>query len=317
MSREQTLKQQTRQRRVLCIGIPTRDMLFRVAELPARGHKLPADQFSQFSGGNATNAAVAIARLGGQVRLTGPIGENPADTQFILDLLAAEGIELEHLVRVAGAQTPMSTIWIDAGGERTLVIYRDPKLWTVTLPDNDDLLDGVDAVLTESRCADFVTGVCREARRRGIPVVLDADRVMSLQEEVLALSTHVIFSAEALRATVETEDLIEAFKRIADLTPAFLAVTDGPQGTFWLDARRQPHHVPSYPVTSIDTLGAGDVFHGAFALAIAEGRDLHWAMRFGSAAAALKCTRFGSAYAAPQRAEVEALLAQHESSGQT
>ncbi len=305
------------QRRILCIGIPTRDMLLHISALPSRGHKLPADQFSQFSGGNATNAAVAIARLGGKARLTGPIGENPADTQFILDLLAAEGIELQHLVRVPGAQTPMSTIWIDAGGERTLVIYRDPKLWTVVLPDTDALLDGVDAILTESRCADFVIGICREARERGIPVVLDADRVMSLQDEILTVSGHVIFSAEALRATTGKDDLIESLTRVADLTPAFLAVTDGAQGTFWLDARRQPRHVASYPVTPVDTLGAGDVFHGAFALAMAEGRDLEWAMRFSSAAAALKCARHGSAYAAPQRAEVEALLAQSAVPGQT
>src|SRR5882757_2838730 len=95
--------------RILCLGIPTRDMLFRIGVLPARGHKLPADHFDQFSGGNATNAAVAIARLGGKVRLAGPIGDNPADTQFILDLLTREGVETEHLVRVAGAQTPMSS----------------------------------------------------------------------------------------------------------------------------------------------------------------------------------------------------------------
>ena len=65
---------------------------------------------------------------------------------------------------------------------------------------------------------------------------------------------------------------------------------------------------PAFPVHTVDTLGAGDVFHGAFALGITEGQDLRTALRFASAAAALKCTRFGGAFAAPQRAEVEALL---------
>jgi sugar/nucleoside kinase (ribokinase family) len=67
----------------------------------------------------------------------------------------------------------------------------------------------------------------------------------------------------------------------------------------------------------VDTLGAGDVFHGAFALAITEKQDLRAALRFASAAAALKCTRFGGAFAAPQRAEVEALLSQDEATSQT
>ncbi len=297
--------------RILCIGMPVRDLIFRVADLPLRGNKVRSTHFDELSGGNAPNAAVAIVRLGGKARLSGPLGAaNETSTQYIFDQMNREGIETTHLLRVPGTVTPISNIMIDPTGERTIVTYRDPKLWNVTLPDSDALLEGVDAVLTENRCADFVTDVCVEARRRGIPVVLDADRVMSLREGLLAASTHVIFSAEALRATAGHEDLIGALKRIADLTPAFLAVTSGAQGMYWLDHRHDSHHMPSFPVHTVDTLGAGDVFHGAFALAIAEGQDLQAAMKFGSAAAALKCTRFGGAFASPTRPEVEAMLAQ-------
>ena len=87
-------------------------------------------------------------------------------------------------------------------------------------------------------------------------------------------------------------------------------MTNGAQGTLWLDDQRQPHHMSAFAVHTIDTLGAGDVFHGAFALAIAEGQPIRDAIRFGSAAAALKCTRHGGAFASPQRAEVERLLAE-------
>ena len=66
--------------------------------------------------------------------------------------------------------------------------------------------------------------------------------------------------------------------------------------------------MPAFPVHTVDTLGAGDAFHGAFALAIA-GQPLEQAMRFASATAALKCTRFGGAFGSPQRVEVDALLA--------
>jgi sulfofructose kinase len=300
---------------ILCIGMPVRDMVFRVDDVPARGHKVRAAHFDQFTGGNASNAAIAITRLGGRARLSGPVGET--ETQLVFAQMKQEGVEARHLVPVAGAVTPISNIMIDPSGERTVVTYRDPKLWTVTLPDSNELLDGVDAVLTESRCADFVTDVCVEARRRDIPVVLDVDRVMSMQEGLLAIATHVIFSAEALRATVGDDDLIGALRRVADLTPAFLAVTAGAQGMYWLDAQHDSHHIPSFPVDSVDTLGAGDVLHGGFVLAIAEGQDLQSAMRFGSAAAALKCSRFGGAFGAPQRPEVEALLAQAAVSGPT
>jgi sulfofructose kinase len=294
---------------VLCIGMPVRDLIFRVADIPLRGNKMRSTHFEELCGGNALNAAIGVARLGGKARLSGPMGDpTESGTQYIFDQMKGEGIETKHLVRVSGTVTPISNIMIDASGERTIVTYRDPNLWKVQLPDSDELLDGVDAILTENRCADFVTEICVEASRRDIPVVLDADHVMSLREGLLTASSHIIFSAEALRATAGHEDLIEALKRIGDLTPAFLAVTNGAQGMYWLDDQNNSHHMPSFPVHTVDTLGAGDVFHGAFALAIAEGQDLQAAMRFSSAAAALKCTRFGGAFAAPQRPEVEELL---------
>lgn len=294
---------------VLCVGMPVRDLVLRIDALPAPGRKIRASACDQICGGNAPNAAVAIARLGGRVRLTGPVGEAVTDTAHIFGQLVREGIDIDHMVHVAGALTPVSSIMIDAAGERTVVTYRDPQLWNVTLPDADTLLDGVDAVLTENRCSDFVAALCRRARQRGLPVVLDADRVMTLQEDVLALSTHVVFSAEALHATVGNTDFAAALARIADLTPAFLGVTRGADGVEWLDAQRRLQRAPSFPVTPVDTLGAGDVFHGAFTLAIAENASVGQAIRFGSAAAALKCARFGSAFATPQRPEVEALLA--------
>jgi sugar/nucleoside kinase (ribokinase family) len=77
----------------------------------------------------------------------------------------------------------------------------------------------------------------------------------------------------------------------------------------WLDDNGEPKHMPAFPVHTVDTLGAGDAFHGAFTLAIAEGQPIEEAMRFASATAALKCTRFGGAFASPQRTEVDALLA--------
>src|ERR1700692_1054414 len=297
--------------RILCIGMPVRDLTFRVPGLPARGSKENASHFEEICGGNALNGAIGIVRLGGRASICGPMGDARETTsKYIFDKLAHEGIETRHIVHMPGLVTPISNIMIDPSGERTIVTFRDPELWKVRLPDAGELLEDCSAILTENRCAEFCTDLCAEARRRGIPVIVDVDRAMSLREGLLTASSHLVFSSEALQSTAGIPDDAEALKKIAKLTPSFLAGTQGAQGTLWLDDRQNLQRTPAFPVHTVDTLGAGDVFHGAFALAITERQDLKEALRFASAAAALKCTRFGGAFAAPQRAEVAELLNQ-------
>ncbi len=253
--------------RVLCVGMPVRDLTFRVPGLPARGSKEHASHFEEICGGNALNGAIGIVRLGGRASICGPMGDaRETSSRYIFEKLAHEGIDTSHIVQMPGLVTPISNIMIDPSGERTIVTFRDPELWKVHLPDTDRLLEDTDAILTESRCAAFCTDLCVEARSRGIPVIVDVDRAMSLREGLLTASSHLV------------------------------------------------RQTPAFPVHTVDTLGAGDVFHGAFALAITEGQDLADALRFASAAAALKCTRFGGAFAAPQRFEVEQLLSQGQAS---
>jgi len=296
---------------ILCIGMPVRDLTFRVPGLPARGSKENASHFDEICGGNALNGAIAIARLGGRASICGPMGDAGETTsRYIFEKMAEEGIQTKHIVHMPGLVTPISNIMIDPSGERTIVTFRDPELWKVHLPNADTLLHDCAAILTESRCAAFCTDLCAEARRRGIPVIVDVDRAMSLREGLLNASSHLVFSSEPLQETAGVADDGEALKKIAKLTPSFLAGTRGAQGTIWLDEHQTLQQTPAFPVHTVDTLGAGDVFHGAFALAITENQDLRAALRFASAAAALKCTRFGGAFAAPQRAEVEALLSQ-------
>jgi sulfofructose kinase len=297
--------------RILCIGMPVRDLTFRVRGVPARGSKENATHFDEICGGNALNAAIGIVRLGGRASVCGPMGDTrETSSRYIFDRLAHEGIDTKHIVHMPGLVTPISTIMIDPSGERTIVTFRDPELWKVRLPGTEMLLDDCAAILTESRCAEFCTDLCAEARRRGIPVIVDVDRAMSLREGLLTASSHLVFSSEPLQETADVTDDGTALKKIAKLTPSFLAGTRGPKGTIWLDEQGNLQETPAFPVHTVDTLGAGDVFHGAFALAITEKRELREALRFASAAAALKCTRFGGAFAAPQRAEVEQLLGQ-------
>jgi sulfofructose kinase len=297
--------------RILCIGMPVRDLTFHTPSVPGRGSKENATSFDEICGGNALNGAIGIVRLGGRASICGPMGDaKETSSRFIFEQMAHEGIETKQLIPMPGLVTPISAVMIDPSGERTIVTFRDPKLWHVKLPDFDTLLNDCDAILTESRCAEFCTELCAEAVRRGIPVIVDVDRAMSLREGLLNASTHLVFSSEPLQETADESDDGAALKKIAKLTKSFLAGTRGARGTIWLDQHGQLQETPAFPVHTVDTLGAGDVFHGAFALAVTEGQKLREALRFASAAAALKCTRFGGAFAAPQRAEVTALLGQ-------
>jgi sulfofructose kinase len=300
--------------RILCIGMPVRDLTFHTPGVPGRGSKENATAFDEICGGNALNGAIGIARLGGRASICGPMGDaKETSSRFIFEQMAHEGIETKHLIHMPGLVTPISAVMIDPSGERTIVTFRDPELWHVKLPDFDTLLDDCAAILTESRCAEFCTELCAEAVRRGIPVIVDVDRAMSLREGLLNASTHLVFSSEPLQETADVTDDAQALKKIAKLTSSFLAGTRGPRGTIWLDEKGAIQETPAFPVHTVDTLGAGDVFHGAFALAITEKQELRQALRFASAAAALKCTRFGGAFAAPQRAEVEELLSHGQS----
>src|ERR1700726_1072486 len=209
--------------RILCIGMPVRDLTFRVPGVPARGSKEDATHFDEICGGNALNAAIGIVRLGGRASICGPMGDaRETSSRFIFEQMAHEGIDTRHIVHMRGLVPPISAIMIDPSGERTNVTFRDPELWKVELPDTDTLLEDCHAILTESRCAEFCTDLCAEARRRGIPVIVDVDGAMSLREGLLTASSHLVFSSEPLQETADVSDDGQALKMIAKLTPSFL-----------------------------------------------------------------------------------------------
>jgi len=297
--------------RILCTGILVLDEVFRVDEFPKADGKVEAKGFFVVNGGCAANAAVAIARLGGRAALASPLGGPTGEDgngDRVLAALVRENVDISACQRVDGLATALSAIFIDARGDRTIVTYRDKRIAAVTPIDPEAIVAGADLVLADNRYPQFAQPVCEEARRRGLPVVLDADKPTVVDDALFQIATHVVFSAECLTATTGCDDLGNGLEAIARHTGAFLAVSNGPNdilvlkdGTFG--------RVPVFPVTAVDTLGAGDALHGGFALALAEGRNEAAALRFGAAVAGLKCTRIGGSAGAPGRAEVEALLA--------
>ncbi len=296
--------------RILCAGIAVLDEVFRVNAFPLPDTKVQASEFITVGGGNAANAAVAIARLGGKAYFAAPLGVD-AIADRLIESLQREGVACVGCVRVPAARTPVSAIFVDARGDRTIANYRDSRLNDATVDDPGLLVTAVDAVVADNRFPDFVLPICRAAMARRIPVVIDADKAEDHRQPLFKAATHVIFSAQCLRATARTDDLPLGLAQMGTLTDAFLAVTNGPHPVLWYDRNRaMMRETPVFAIKAVDTLGAGDVFHGAFALALVEGRAVEEALRFAAAAAGLKCSRFGGSAVAPQRAEVDALLAE-------
>ena len=295
---------------ILCVGVAVLDQVFRVERIPAADGKVQAGAFVSVIGGCAANAAIAIARLGGRAELASVLGDAAGDEvgDRILAGLAREGVACSGIVRVAGATSIVSGILVDRAGGRSIVTHCDGRLFGATVADPPALVSGVHMVLADNWLPDLVVPICAAAGARGIPVVLDGDGPMPMTSELLTLATHIVFSAEGLRATAGLDDLGASLARVAAGTQAFLAATDGAGDIVWRDGAKLRRE-PVFAVEAVDTLAAGDVFHGAFALALAEGRAAPAALRFAAAAAAVKCTRFGGGSAAPRRPEVEALLA--------
>jgi len=291
---------------VLCAGIAVEDFLFKVDRFPAPGTKVRAGDLVATTGGCAANAAVAVARLGGRARFSGPVGTDDASRRF-LEALAKTGVDPSGVLCVEGGSIPVSGIFIDRDGEKMVATLHGKGLDAATPLDAAALTADIDVLLADNRFPAFVLPLCRAAAARGIPVVLDVDKATTAGDPLFATASHLIFSSEALTATTGTTDLGAALSGIAAGIRGFLAVTNGPDDVLWIE-RGALRRLPVFAVEAVDTLGAGDSFHGGFALALAEGRDEVAAMRFGAAAAALKCTRFGGISGTPQRQEVEALL---------
>ncbi len=296
--------------RILCTGIIVLDEVFRVEEFPQPDGKVQAEGFFVVNGGCAANAAVAIARLGGDAALAGPMGgPTGADSNgdIVLHALKHEKVDCAACQRVDGFATALSAIFINKRGDRMIVTYRDERIAAVVPTDPDSVVASAGMVLADNRYPVFVEPICAAARRRGLPVIIDGDRPTVEDDPLFRLATHIIFSSECLRETTGTSDLEDGLRRIARHTDAFLAVSNGPDPIVYVEDRTL-RRLPVFKIAAIDTLGAGDALHGGFAFALAEGKSEVEAMRFGAAVAGIKCTRLGGSAGAPTRAEVQAFF---------
>jgi sulfofructose kinase len=277
--------------RVICLGLSALDLVWRVPAFFSGGsQKIRAMEYATMGGGMAATAAVTVARLGGMVSFWGRGGDDAAGREMS-QTLSEQGVDVGQFRLFQDGQSSVSGILVDASGERQIVNFRglfpEPADW---LPLGE--VKDASAVLADPRWLSGAVALFGAARANSVPTILDADVAdADVFERLLPLTDHAVFSEPALSGFAGTSD-DKALARVAGFGCRVAAVTRGANGVSWLTDNVR-HHQPAYAVNAIDTTGAGDVFHGAYALAIGARQEAGDAMSFAAAAAALKCTRPG------------------------
>ncbi|MGQ0721602.1 MAG: PfkB family carbohydrate kinase [Candidatus Eiseniibacteriota bacterium] len=300
--------------RIVCAGLVASDFVARVPFPVPRDVKVRVSGFVRQGGGPAANAAVAIARLGGRAAFLGAVGDDALGRSQIEEL-AGEGVDATGVAVVAGAASFVSFILVDAAdGART--IFSAPSERPV-LPQATRLpAPAPDLLLLDGWAGAAARPLAREARRAGVPVLLDAG---AFTEEVCALLPEVdvaIVSTPFAEAAAGAGRPDDAVRWILARGPRLAAVTAGEQGALAGAAGAdETFRVPADPVRVTDTTGAGDAFHGGAGWALARGETWEQSLRVGAAVAALKCRSLGAREGLPTSAELASFLASLDSPG--
>jgi sulfofructose kinase len=289
------------------------DRIMRVEAFHSGGGKIYAHGYDEAGGGPAATASVAISRLGGQAVLVARLGADAAGATIESEL-RAYGVDTSAVARLPGALSPTSQVTVDAAGERQITHFRG--LGLDVAPDWVDAttLAGVRCVLVDMGWWPGASRLVALAREAGIPSVLDVDFAADPRcAGLLPLVDHAIFSQAALARMSDCDEPISGLRwaRTQVRPPCTVGVTLGSEGYAWLQDD-EPHFIAAHAVRVVDTLGAGDVFHGAYALGLAEGLTIRAAAELANAAAAIKCTRPSGRKGVPSRKEVTTLIAQSD-----
>ena len=293
--------------RLIAVGAICSATLFRVDRIPPLPAKVLPTQRLQLVDGMAVSAAYAFARLGGLARVWSRIGDDWLG-RAALQALAGEGFDVSGVHTVAGAATSQVAILIEREGDRLVVPFHDPDAdpspaW---LPLAD--LAEVDFVHCEARWVEGAEAALNAARARGVPCMVDGEVApREVLQRLVPLADYAVFSDAGLRIYAACEDVETALRKVGAEHHGHVGASCGAKGYLWYEDG-QIHRVAAPRIAVVDTLAAGDIFHGAFALALVEGKTIEAAARFACVAASLKCTRFGGRLGCPDRAEVDAFL---------
>ena len=295
---------------ILGLGCAAVDEILYVDQFPRADAKVRVLRRERHCGGLTATALVAAARLGAKCAYAGTLGLDE-DSDFVLESLDREGVDTSAVRRRKDAGPVRSVIIVDEK-RRTRNVFAD-----VSAVRGAEVRWPARAVIESARVLFLdhfgLAGnirAARLARRAGVPVVSDFEHVVNPRfGELLALVDHPIFSARMAEVLTGEKHPGRAAAKLWRADRAVVIVTCGARGAWWVsDTQREPRHFPAFQVRALDTTGCGDVFHGAYAAALARGLEVGERIRFASAAAALKAIRHGGQKGIPSRRVVGQFL---------
>lgn len=295
---------------VLGLGCVAVDDVVFVPRHPGPDSKMQVRRRERHCGGLTATALVAAARLGCRCAYAGALGEDP-DSRFVIETLAAAGVETRHIVPRADIRPVRSVILVEERtGARTILYDVAGALGADPRRPARSLIASSRVLLVDRWGIPGMIRAARFARRAGIPVVADLETFeLPGFEELLGLADHLIVSENFARRYTGARQASAGVRRLWRDDRAVVVVTAGAAGCWWADgAGRTPQHLPAFKVETVDTTGCGDVFHGAYAAALAKGLPLGERLRVAAGAAALKATRPGGQAGIPTWRGVQAFL---------
>jgi len=273
--------------------------------------KVRMKRLSRQGGGLVATALVTAQRLGASTRFVGKVSDDPFGRE-ILDGLAGEGVDVSMSVVEGGKETRFAIILVDESTGRRSIVWTPgtvaPLEWEEidpSLPARCRLLHIDEYELAASLPA------AKRARSAGVFVSLDAETVEERTPELLAHVDLVIGSREFAREYTGFEDPEAAARSLRDQGPRVAGVTLGNEGSVFCEGS-ELFFQEAFPVDVVDTTGAGDVFHGAFAFGVLQGWSTRACAVFSSAVAAMKCTGLGGRQAIPSLPEVRLFLEERD-----
>lgn len=294
----------TERPRIFGVGLATLDYLF-LSPLASPGREARLSEYAIEGGGLVGTAVVAAARLGAEAGIRTWVGDDEAGQQ-VVEGFRREGVDTSQIEVVAGERTGVAFVHVEEGtGERTIYFAGCPRLPAAQATPAEGPLE-CDAVVVDAVWPDASLAVARRASTRGIPVVGDFCPEGGLLELAGVMTALIVPRAGAERLA-PGESWENKLRVLAETGARFVAITAGPEGCYFL-ADGKACHQPAFSVPVVDTTGAGDVFHGAFAYGLARRWPLAQGVEFASAVAALSCRSLGGRRAIPTYQEATALL---------
>jgi sulfofructose kinase len=288
---------------VLCVGHASYDLVFSVSHHPGEDEKITAESFIGCGGGPAANAAVTVAKLGLKAAFAGYLGQDLYGEKHYRELLDS-GILTDLVIR-GTSPTPLSTVLVKPDGKRALINYKGE---TNALPCGSIDFSSVTAkvVLFDGHEPHLSNSLLERRQSKSISSVLDAGSVHDGTLDLMERVDYLVCSEKFARQFAGDQET--ALARLAEVSPA-VVITLGEKGLIWRRGQ-ESGDLPAFPVTAIDSTGAGDAFHGAFAAAVSLGMNWLDVLRYASVAGSLCCTKTGARTGLPSREEHNAMFKQ-------